>query len=251
MTEVVRPSAAILETLAMRSWPALDVMQLDGWLLRASNGYTKRANSINALRPPTTPLKARIEVAEKFYEDRALPTIFRLTPLSESDLDSILSDAGYQEAGASVILHLPQINSPTLSSPGTSSAVEIEPLASDPWIDGYAAAVNLGPAHKAVLATLLSQIAPRSAFARIGDFAFGRATVEAGYVGLYSIATRPSHRNKGYGRQICDALLNWGAGRGFGRSYISVEADNMIARQLYESMGFQHAHDYHYRIRII
>ncbi len=38
-----------LEELAFRGWPALESRDLDGWRLRFSNGYTKRANSINGL----------------------------------------------------------------------------------------------------------------------------------------------------------------------------------------------------------
>ena len=40
-----------LEELAFRGWPALESRDLAGWRLRFSGGYTKRANSINALGP--------------------------------------------------------------------------------------------------------------------------------------------------------------------------------------------------------
>ena len=40
-----------LEELAFRSWPALETRDIAGWRLRFAGGYTKRANSINALRP--------------------------------------------------------------------------------------------------------------------------------------------------------------------------------------------------------
>lgn len=38
-----------LEGLAFRGWPALENQDLAGWRQRFSGGYTKRANSINAL----------------------------------------------------------------------------------------------------------------------------------------------------------------------------------------------------------
>jgi hypothetical protein len=38
-----------LEELAFAGWPALETRDSAGWRLRFSDGYTKRANSINAL----------------------------------------------------------------------------------------------------------------------------------------------------------------------------------------------------------
>ena len=38
-----------LEELAFRGWPALESRDLAGWRQRFAGGYTKRANSINAL----------------------------------------------------------------------------------------------------------------------------------------------------------------------------------------------------------
>ena len=40
-----------LEELAFAGWPALETRDVAGWRLRFSDGYTKRANSINALGP--------------------------------------------------------------------------------------------------------------------------------------------------------------------------------------------------------
>ena len=40
-----------LEELAFRGWPALETRDSAGWRLQFAGGYTKRANSINALGP--------------------------------------------------------------------------------------------------------------------------------------------------------------------------------------------------------
>ena len=38
-----------IEEVALNAWPSMQHMLYDGWLLRFSNGYTKRANSVNIL----------------------------------------------------------------------------------------------------------------------------------------------------------------------------------------------------------
>ena len=40
-----------LEARAFRAWPALETRNERGWIQRLAGGYTKRANSINALEP--------------------------------------------------------------------------------------------------------------------------------------------------------------------------------------------------------
>ena len=47
---VDRTTVRRLEELAFRGWPALEARDSAGWRLRFAGGYTKRANSINALR---------------------------------------------------------------------------------------------------------------------------------------------------------------------------------------------------------
>ena len=54
-----------LEELAFRGWPALESRDDAGWRQRFAGGYTKRANSINALRPD-----AQID-AETLYRPRS------------------------------------------------------------------------------------------------------------------------------------------------------------------------------------
>jgi ribosomal protein S18 acetylase RimI-like enzyme len=43
-------------------------------------------------------------------------------------------------------------------------------------------------------------------------------------------------------RELCKALLAWGADRGATRAYVQVLADNTAAKGLYESMGFSVHH---------
>ena len=238
------PPISILETLALRAMPALETKMLDGWLLRASGGYAKRSNSVTCLKPAKSNLSARIEEAERFYSAHQLPAIFRLTPICEPELEIELIARGYQAAGATDVLTLALTPQPPMKS-----AVTIDAIATDDWINLFARTHDLNNHDTKILAAILSSIAPRSAFARIGQQALGRAVFEAGYAGLFSLATSHDCRRQGHARIISQALLNWGSDQGAHHAYLQVEQDNKAALALYHSLGFQHAYSYHYRIR--
>src|SRR6185295_19964156 len=92
-----------LERRALRAWPALETREEAGWIQRLSGGYTKRANSINALEPESgfsLELKDRLEAA---YRERGLPPIWRLTPLAPAETDPFLAQAGYRRIDESLV----------------------------------------------------------------------------------------------------------------------------------------------------
>ena len=62
-----------VEKAYLKGWPALREEVLDGWLLRFSGGYTRRANSVHPLAAGTQPLADKIARCEKLYEEAGLP----------------------------------------------------------------------------------------------------------------------------------------------------------------------------------
>jgi hypothetical protein len=48
-----------IEEVSLNAWPAIQQVLLDGWVLRFSRGYTKRADLVNAL------YSTRLELGEK------------------------------------------------------------------------------------------------------------------------------------------------------------------------------------------
>ena len=90
-TKIVRA----IEERSLRAWPAFETRPCRGWQVRYAEGYTKRANSANAVEP-----SARFGVvkplAEIFYRAHRQPVIFRLTPLSGDDAEPLLVRSGYE-----------------------------------------------------------------------------------------------------------------------------------------------------------
>lgn len=65
-------SIANLEEVAALGWRAPEERRLGGWLLRAANGFTGRANSALATGDPGQPLADATEFVREWYRSRNL-----------------------------------------------------------------------------------------------------------------------------------------------------------------------------------
>src|ERR1700730_8536950 len=94
-----------VEETCLNAWPALRQVLLDGWVLRFSEGLTRRANSANPLRADYRGIDALIPACEALYRRQLLPTIFRLPSIIDPDLDERLDALGYGCEGESCVLY--------------------------------------------------------------------------------------------------------------------------------------------------
>jgi hypothetical protein len=94
-----------LEDAALRAWPAIERADLDGWILLASEGYTKRANSVQPHAGSSLALGEKVDHCERWYDSRDQACIFRLTPISDPGLDAHLAGRGYGVVDPSHVLH--------------------------------------------------------------------------------------------------------------------------------------------------
>jgi len=62
-----------LEHVAARHWRGTEEDRLGGWLLRAADGFTGRANSALPLGDPGMPFDAALSTVTRLYRARALP----------------------------------------------------------------------------------------------------------------------------------------------------------------------------------
>ena len=249
MTDIA-PIALVraLEERAFNAWPAHQTVFHRGWVFRLSGGYTKRANSVNALAPGALFDGVR-DAATGLYARHGLPTVFRLSPLAPPEADQELADAGYHHFDPSLVLHRP-LAPGALAKPDGSIVVSNSPSA--PWLEGFATANGVAPHHRALHRSMLQAIAHPAAYALLHaqgqPVGFGLAVLERGAVGLYDLAVAPAHRGCGRGRALVGALLHWAVEAGATSAYLQVRAQNTPALSLYEAMGFKTAYSYHYRV---
>jgi len=247
-----------LEERGFNAWPAPRNVFFGGWVFRLGGGYTKRANSANALGGrhdlragsinAWTPARDFREVraeAERVYAAAGQPTIFRLTPLAGADADPLLAAAGYERLDPSTVMTAP------LEVAQGSADVRVEPGPTPAWLNGVAAAQGVAPSHRLIHDRIVQAIAPPASFATafVGDTAagFGLGVAERGAVGLFDIVVRREFRGRRLGRALTRALMAWGGEAGAETAYLQVTATNQIARRLYEGLGFRDAYSYHYR----
>ena len=93
----------------------------------------------------------------------------------------------------------------------------------------------------------------RTAYASVelGDetVAVGRSVAEAGWAGVFGIATRPEARGKGAAGAVLGALADWAAVNDAPRMYLQVEHENEGAMRLYGRVGFRELAPFSFRVK--
>ena len=248
MSEVNIDLIQQLEKAGLDGLPALITDTEDGWLLRRSEGYSRRANCVMPLGPCRLPLTAKITAAEGLYSAEDLPCIFKLTQASEpAGLDAELERRGYSRDAETLVLTRDLAQAPAMPDGVNLSS---EPDAA--WLDTWR---SLSPRTEqfGILRRLLQAIITPAAFARIDpavqEIGSARAVVSDDWVGLFDLAVHSDHRRCGYGRALADARLAWGHAQGARRAYLQVMADNGTAQRLQARLGFTETYRYWYRIQ--
>lgn len=236
-----------LEERAFNAWPALQTLVADGWLMRFADGYTKRANSVNAWHP-TARLEDVLAYAGELYSARNLPLIVRVSPLAGAAADDMLAQRGFARIDETIVMTASLSALPCRRDPDVSVA---ETPASK-WLGGFATANGVPAERRAVHDRMVALIPRPVAFAELArqdtPVAWGLGALERGMFGLFDIVTAPAARRQGASRRLVGHLLDWAANTGAGTAYLQVVATNAPAIALYQSIGFVETYRYHYRI---
>lgn len=232
-----------LEELAFRGWPALETRDVAGWRLRLSSGYTKRANSINALGPDAQVDPATVAALEAPYKT---PT-WRLTPLAPETIGPLLEARGYRTIERSLVQVCP-LDGRFEPDP----AVALLPRPSPAWIEAFCAYSPVKPEHRDTMQRMLAAIAAPAAFAFVEQegrpMAMAIGAVEGEHMGLFDVLVMPHARRRGLAKRVTESLYAWAHSQGARFAYLQVVATNAAALPLYEAQGFRTVYSYEYRV---
>ena len=242
-----RSLALQVEEAYLNAWPALRQVLLDGWLLRFSNGLTRRANSVNPISPGSNDLQEKVALCERLYRAQELPTIFRLPAIMEPDLDSVLERRGYGSEGETCVFFLDLSD---LTSRDVSMELLSRPGAE--WLSALARCQKQSEQQQSTYRRIIESVAVPLVCAaspsngKLSSVAYG--AIHNGLVCLESVATDAEHRRRGLAQNTISAILSWAIQQGATGACVQVEAANSPAVALYRGMGFAtELYRYHYR----
>lgn len=235
-----------LEELAFAGWPALESRELAGWRLRFAGGYTKRANSINALGPDAETDPATVERLETAYRERGQPPVWRLSPLAPVAIEGILCGRGYRRIERSLL----QV-CPLRAGFAAAPEVEINPQPTAAWIEAFCTHSPVRPEHRDPMRRMLAAI-PTAGFAFVEEvgrpMAMAIGAVQGDHMGLFDVLVMPHARRRGLARKVTESLYAWAWSRGARFAWLQVVETNAAAMPLYAAQGFRTAYAYEYLV---
>ena len=242
------PGAEVFERAGLKAWPGVEVDWDGGWVRRAAQGYTKRANSVQSLDPADGEnAEARIVAAARWFAQRGLRPVFRVTPLAGPQITAALDALGWQ-----------------IHDHSHQFAMALNPLEPDMRCRGYEVAdpafltsvqhlQAYGETQMAGLRALLGALTvPARGFVlRDADgapVASSIMCVADGIVVTSNVVTDATRRRQGFGAAMMRTGLAWAHGAGARVAALNVQADNGPGKALYQSLGYQRQYDYSYRM---
>lgn len=246
-------SITTLEEYTCRTWPALETVPYDGWLMRFAEGCTNRANSVYPLYPSSFDIERKIAHVEQEYSARGLRPSFKMTDaVLPPALDSVLASCGYEVIENSYVMSMPLTAEALEVNPGSAS-VSLNEAFDVAWLDAYLEIQPSRASQRGTYQALLTSNTGKRVYASIvveGQIAaVGLASRSRDHAGIYNMATHPDYRGRGYAEAIVRALQNDSYRRGARVAFLSVSAANETAQRVYRRCGFEQSYRYCYRVK--
>ena len=240
-----RPRAAdviALELAADEGWPAPVRARLGGWILRAAENWTGRANSALAVGDPDRTLDAAIDGVMDWYAARGQPALINAPMPLAAPVNTALDERGWTARPLTLVQTAP-LAAVLAEAPGRTDLPPVM-LAEAPTDEWFAMVAE----HKGTLPGAAVRVltgVPGAVFASVRDeagllLAVARGTVTGPdrWHGISLVQSAPEARRRGLAQHVMRAMAGWAAGRGATRAYLQVEERNTAAISLYASLGF-------------
>jgi N-acetylglutamate synthase len=253
-------AVARVENLCADAWPARVDRPLGAWRLRASGGFTGRANAAVAVGDPGVPVPAALEVVRAFADEHGVTPRVHAPVGSPWDRavarEGWVLDAGH-EAGAEVAVLVADVDRLAAAAPHDGPALASDQrrevvLADRP--DAAWWALSLGrdptPDERWVLDPAGHAAVPgmRTAFGSVPGAGVIRTAVVGDHAHLSRLAVRPQGRRAGVGTRLTAVAAAWAREQGARWAVLQVALHNTTARAFYDALGATEHHRYRYLV---
>jgi N-acetylglutamate synthase len=238
-----------LDRISRLVWPALRSIDVDGWEVRLSEGYTGRANSTTTLdEGGALPLASRIAAVEQAYDEALRPPWFRIPDFTDKSIDAALDARGYGRPfrAARVLTSADPVRD-------TEAALRIASTPEPAWLDTHAVADAVAADQRAAHDALFHRMPAPRLFAAALDgpqmVAVAAAALHGDVAFVHGVGTHPAARRRGHAGRVLRGLFDAAYREGARFFALQVGADNEAASPIYASLGFDEAYRYAYRRR--
>lgn len=241
------------QELAHNAWVAKDNVLFKGWILRFSEGVTRRANSVLTLRYLGNDVESDVKNVEELYTSRNLPTIFQIADHFEPKrLVEVLESQSYEKQGETVVMtksikkrHEKELNTPLQYT----TELEVQ----DDWFHSFAK-LSLSSSEKVLgLKKIIGRITLGKiiCYAKEGTDTLGTVLgiIDGDSIGIYNLIVHPERRRESIGENIMLKIVNWSMKNNIHTMYLAVEKENEGAIALYTKLGFKEKFGYRYFVK--
>ncbi|MEU9988389.1 GNAT family N-acetyltransferase [Streptomyces sp. NPDC048045] len=248
-----------LAHVAARAWRPVQSERLGEWELRASGGFTRRANSVLPLGDPGLALDAALDAVRRWYGERGLPAYVQTATGAEGTQELLCAELERRGWVREVTAELWIGALAPVADRAEGAAVVLSREADEAWLARYR---RKGVSEVAL--QVLGPGSPRSGEAGSGrgpsvwfasvpgaaagapPAAIGRCVVDGRWAGFAAVEVDPARRRQGLATEVVAALARRALDEGASAAWLQVEEDNEAARALYTALGFARHHSYHH-----
>ena len=232
-----------IELASSELWSGPEHLRTARWLLRAADGYTRRANSMVPCAPPwestvwnKSSLDDDIAEADRFYQSRSLPTVISLPIPLFDDVASSLYERGWKSnLDISVMV---RVSRDKVVTENTFSEIQSATTPSAEWITAHAR--ELGTQGEQVL--LSGNPLFLSFFTSEEVVGSARVGFAQGWSALGAVRVNPDFRRQGIARALVECAINSANEHEYPFMFLQVDCHNQPAIALYKSLGFTEHH---------
>ena len=245
-----------LQRVMVGAWPAMESERLGDWVLRASRGFTQRANSVVTAGSPARPLPEALDAVERWYAARDLPANLTMAGPVGFDPASDLVGAealrrGYRGRVATVTLTAPTrliARQPPRRADNEVAGVQEVEVGRDLTDDWFAAYRSYRAVDDRAARVVLTG-SPDQVFATTRDaggrvVGIGRLGLASAWGGIAAMWVEPTMRRRGVADAMLTALARAAEGAGVASLHLQSDSDNHVALAVYGQRGFDRHHEY-------